>query len=790
MKRELGRLAARAVACILCLTLALQGCATPAKRGPTPAETFAYGQQQVARGNVEEGLALIEQAAREDPKRIEYQVYFTNQREAITAALAREADRYRAAGDYATAEAIYQQILRLDPGSQRARMGLGQIPVDQRHDLLIAQAEAAVAKGDNVAADRLMRQVLQENPQNPRAKALARRIEEGGATSTGASPRLKRSLNKPITLEFRDADLTAVFEVMSRAAGINFVLDREVQGDAKVNIFVRNTPIEDVLKVLLLTNQLEHKVLNDNSVLVFPSTPAKQREYQDLVVRSFYLTNADAKQTQAMLKAVIKAKDIFIDEKLNLLVLRDTPEAIRVAEKLVAAQDLAEPEVVLELEVLEVQRAKLQSLGLRYPNQIQFGQNLIPPIGAGAGAAAATVPALIELGKGGLQAFVTNPAIIAELRQELTDANLLANPRVRVKNREKGKVLIGRKLPVFTTTSTANVGVSTNVSYLDVGLKLEIEPQVYLDDEVSMKVALEVSNVIREVRSGGTQPAIAYEIGTRNATTALRLKDGETQALAGLIQDEDRRTYNNVPGLAGIPVIGRLFSNQGIDVQKNEIVLLITPRVVRNLNRPPSLVSEFSSGTEAAASTVPLRLNPTAPGALSLVPSIQSAGAFAPGEAVPPLPPQGSPGATPAGPLAEAAAVVVQLQGPAQASLGNEFSVSVGVPGGADVRRAQMEVAFDPGLLELAGGGGSETGGGAQPAAGAGPVVSSTPGRAVVRLNAAQGGQSTEGSIRFRVIAKNPATTQLSLENVVIQDVRGRAVPGQPAGPLSLTLVQ
>lgn len=775
MRKASASPAARAIACILGVALVLQGCATPGTRGPTPAENFARGQQELAQGRVEEGLALIEQAVRDDPKRVEYQVYLANQREAISAGLVREADRYRAAGDYATAEAIYRQILRLDPGSQRARFGLAQIPVDQRHDLLIAEAEAAVAKGDSVAADGLVRRVLQENPQNPRARVLARRIEEASSAITGASPRLKRSLNKPITLEFRDADLSAVFEVMSRAAGINFVLDREVQGDAKVNIFVRNTPIEDVLKVLLLTNQLEHKVLNDNSVLVFPGTPAKQREYQDLVVRSFYLTNADAKQTQAMLKAVIKAKDIYIDEKLNMLVLRDTPEAIRVAEKLVAAQDLAEPEVVLDLEVLEVQRARLQELGLQYPNEIRLGQGLNNPT--------ATIPSVIQLGKGGLQAFVTNPAIIAKIRQELANASLLANPRVRVKNREKAKVLIGRKLPVFTTTSTANVGVSTNVSYLDVGLKLELEPQVYLDDEVAMKVNLEVSNVIRERSSGGTQPAIGYEIGTRNASTALRLKDGETQALAGLIQDEDRRTFNNVPGLANLPVIGRLFSNQGIDAQKTEIVLLITPRVVRNVDRPPALVSEFSSGTEAAASTVPLRLNPTAPGALSLVPSTQGAGVGVIGEAQPPFPARGAGDAT-EGPLAGAAAVVVQLQGPAQASLGNDFAVSVAVPGGADARRAQMEVAFDPGLLELA------EGGGAPGAPGGGPVVSSTPGRAVVRLSAAQGGQSTEGSIRFRVIAKSPATTQLTLENVVIEDARGRAVPGQSAGPLSLTLVQ
>jgi hypothetical protein len=159
-----------------------------------------------------------------------------------------------------------------------------------------------------------------------------------------------------------------------------------------------------------------------------------------------------------------------------------------------------------------------------------------------------------------------------------------------------------------------------------------------------------------------------------------------------------------------------------------------------------------------------------------------------PSEAAPPLAPRGAPDAASAGPLAGAAAVVVQLQGPAQATLGNDFSVSVALPGGAGARRAQMEVAFDPGLLELTSGGGSEAG--TQAPAGGGAVVSSTPGRAVVRLNAAQGGQSTEGSVRFRVIAKSPATTQVTLENVVIQDARGRAVPGQPAGPLSLTLVQ
>ena len=178
------KLAARAVACILCCTLVLQACATPGTRGPTPAQKFVQGQQELAKGRVEEGLALIEQAAREDPRRLEYQVYLTNQREAISAVLAREADRYRAAGDYATAEAIYRQIQRLDPDSPRPRTGLAQIPVDQRHDLLIAEAEAAVAKGDNAAADGLMR------PRSMRQMVARRELSRSRAplANTGSRP--------------------------------------------------------------------------------------------------------------------------------------------------------------------------------------------------------------------------------------------------------------------------------------------------------------------------------------------------------------------------------------------------------------------------------------------------------------------------------------------------------------------------------------------------------------------------------------------------------------------------
>ncbi|HNB84091.1 MAG TPA: secretin and TonB N-terminal domain-containing protein, partial [Pseudomonadales bacterium] len=417
---------------------------------------------------------------------------------------------------------------------------------------------------------------------------------------------------------------------------INFVFDKDVKSQTKVTLFVRDTSIDEVVRLILATNQLERKMLNENSVLIYPNTPAKAKEYQELVTRSFYLANAEVKQAQALVKTLVKSKDIFVDEKLNLLVIKDTPEAVRMAERLLESLDIAEPEVMLELEVMEMTRSKLRELGLRYPDRIGYGllrnPNIVlqPTQGVGGQvvpeAGAEVAPGVVDLSNADeLTAYVTNPALVLNLRNEAGDGSLLANPRIRVKNRSRAKIHIGDKLPVFTTTSTANVGVSSSVSYLDVGLKLDIEPNVYLDDEVSMKVDLEVSSVVKEVP--GPAGSLAYQIGSRTAGTVLRLKNGETQVLAGLISDEERSSANRLPGLGDIPVVGRLFSNQRDSGSKTEIILLITPRVVRNLALPEGATAVNAAGSEAAVGAPALRVNQTGLHGLSL--SSQPAGGSA-----------------------------------------------------------------------------------------------------------------------------------------------------------------
>jgi len=226
-----------------------------------------------------------------------------------------------------------------------------------------------------------------------------------------------------------------------------------------------------------------------------------------------------------------------------------------------------------------------------------------------------------------------DPLFSINLKKQDGRTNVLANPRIRVKNKEKARIHIGDKVPVITTTATSTGFVSETVNYLDVGLKLEVEPLVYLEDEVGIKVGLEVSNIAREIRS--PSGSVTYQVGTRNAATTLRLKDGETQVLAGLINDEDRRSANKLPGLGDISgPLGKLFGSHSTTSNKTEIVLLITPRVVRNLQRPGARLEEFVSGTEGSLGADPLVL----PGA-----------AGAPPPAGGPVPPPSGP-VPPAGP--------------------------------------------------------------------------------------------------------------------------------------------
>jgi general secretion pathway protein D len=725
----------------------MAGCATLSD------PSYLEGKRLFTAGQYEDGLALLDKAASDNPRQRDLRMEYFRSREIAVSRLIQQGDSLRVNGRLDEAAAAYARALKIDPDHGRARAAQDSIATERRHTERAREADAMLGRKDLAGAEARLREVLAENPGHPEARNLMRRVLDAQASRSLAPPELRSAIGKQVTLEFRDASLRSVFDVISRTTGINFVFDKDVRPDLRTTIVVRNSTVDDVIRLVLVTNQLERKILNDNSLLIYPNTPAKAREYQEMVVRSFYIANADVKQVLNLIRSVVKTRDIYIDEKLNLLVMKDTPNAVRLAEKLIATQDLADPEVTLEVEVLEVGTSKIQELGVRFPDRVQWQD----PATVG-------TPLALQRPADGLTGFVATPPIILNIRQQDGLTNVLANPRIRVKNREKARIHIGDRVPVITTTSTANVGVSSSVSYLDVGLKLEVEPSIHLEGDVAIKVGLEVSNITQTVPvSGG---GVAYQIGTRNATTVLRLKDGETQVLAGLIQDDERLTANKVPLVGELPVVGRLFSSNLDNRVKSEIVLLITPRVVRNLTRPDYIVAEYFSGTDSAVGAPPLTIAATSPGALAIAGS--PAARFAP---VAPA------AAAPAAPLPPAS---ISLSGPQQAQIGGQFTARVAMAAGTGATSATMEVVFDPALLEYVGQPGTE------------PTAVAGPGR--VRLRLAQPGAPVPGQpagqITFRVVAKDAVQTALRVENAEAQDNAGNPVPAPAPAPQPLSIVR
>lgn len=486
------------------------------------------------------------------------------------------------------AQALLEKARGFDTGATRAAELLKALDIERRQRQAREQAQALVAKGQVAAAQKVIAEALKANPRHEALLQLQRQLDAQARQARFKAAQLGLAEQRPISLDFRDASLRSVLDVVSRHSGINFILDKDIRAEVRVTAYLKSARVEDALDLIIGTNQLAKKIVDGQTILIYPNTPDKQKEYQEQVVRVFHLANAEAKNAAAFLRSMLKLRDPYVDERANLLALREAPETIQMAERLVALFDAGEPEVLLELEVIEVSSNRLTELGVQFPNS--FSLSVLAPSGN-----QLTLGNAGDITRNNIGVSVSN--LLVNLKRTVGDVNTLASPRIRVKSREKAKVLIGDKIPVITATTGTGGFVADSVSYIEVGLKLEVEPVVYADDDVAIKVGLEVSSLGTQVKTASG--SLAYQIGTRNANTLLRLHDGQTQLLAGLISRDERSSAARVPGLGDVPVLGRLFSSQSDSSQRTELVLAITPRVLRNAHRPDVSEAELWVGTEA-----------------------------------------------------------------------------------------------------------------------------------------------------------------------------------------------
>lgn len=597
---------------------------------------YQEGNALVAQDQVGAGLAKYQEAVTADPGNAQYRTAYLRARDSAAGRLLGQAEAAFAAGQAEAALQDYRRVLAFDPANERARAGLRQVEADRRHSAMLQEARAAFDKGELDTARQKLGAILTERPAHEAARLLMLEVDEKAAAAPAGEAALAASFRKPISLEFRDALLKQIFEVIARHSGLNFVFDKDVKSDARSSIFLKKSTVEAAVYYLLMTNQLERQVMDGNTILIYPNVAAKLKEYQEMTVKTFFLANADAKNIANTFKTILKSRDVVVDEKLNLVILRDSPEAVRVATQLVALQDVPEPEVMLDVEVLEIKRSRITDLGIAWPGAVSFA-----PLATIDGDPV-SIDQLRGLNRGNIGVFSDLTATVNANKTD-GDSNTLANPRIRVRNKEKAKVVIGDKIPNISTTISSGVGgfASESVNYVDVGLTLNVEPTIYLNNEVGIRISLEVSTLGESVttRSG----TVAYRIGTRSATTLLQLKDGENQVLAGLISNEDRSSGSKVPGIGDLPIVGRLFGSTRDSNDRTEIVLSITPRLVRTVQRPPAAASEFGAGTEASfrrrpdgTARAPVQLPVTA-GAAAAAAAARAAGT-APGTAPAPAP--------------------------------------------------------------------------------------------------------------------------------------------------------
>ena len=415
----------------------------------------------------------------------------------------------------------------------------------------------------------------------PAKEALARFEKQiDGERSDG---QLSLTSQAAITLSFRQADIRSAFEFVANSFGVDIIFDDSIKG-VPVTLFAKNVSFEQALNLLLMTTKSFYKKVGPNTILISSDTREKRNQYEDLLVRTFYLNNIRAKEMAETLRGMLVIKRLVMDEQMNTLLVRDSEEVIKLAEKIINVSDRKPAEVILEVEVLEVNRSKAERLGLDLGSEIVV-----------------SVPGTISLGSSirnqiKSRAVLTLPSATFRYFKQDVDGKTLANPKIRVLNGKSAKIHIGDRIPLRASTVTEATGqIRTVFDYKEIGIRLNVEPTINLDNSSNVKLSLEVSTLGENL---GTAADPAYKIGTRNAETVMLLRDNETAILGGLIRDEDRNSKISVPLLGDIPVIGELFTSHDDSSGRTDVLLTITPRVVRGWDLAEKDIRSFSSGTE------------------------------------------------------------------------------------------------------------------------------------------------------------------------------------------------
>ena len=408
----------------------------------------------------------------------------------------------------------------------------------------------------------------------------------------------------PASLTFRDASSRDVFTAISRLANISLIFDSAFR-DTAVTVDLRNTTLDDALNTVAGATRSFFRVTAPKTIVVIPDTPAKRREYEEEIVKTFYLSNADLKETMDLLRMVLDARRISPTTATNALTIKDSPERIAAASRVISAIDKARPEVIIDVELIEVDRTRLQEYGVQLATGGSPGLNgSVSIAGAGSGY---TLSALRNLSQSDLL-LSGLPSLYYRLLKSDANTRTLANPQLRTTDGVAATARFGDQVPVPVTTFTplATGGALqqpiTSFNYQNIGVNIDITPRTHHDDDVSLTLKIAVTNI------SGKGFSDLPTFGNREITTIIRLHDGETNMLAGLIRDEERYSLDGLPGLSDLPLVGRLFGHTTKSTSQTDIILTLTPHIIRVLDLTEADLRPFRVGRDSLAPIAELPL--------------------------------------------------------------------------------------------------------------------------------------------------------------------------------------
>ena len=650
-------------------------------------DLFAKGQDAEARQNPEAAYDFFKQAYDLKPKDLRYRTAFERTRFEAASSIVHRGQKLRDDGKLDEALALFQKAATIDPS------------------LFIARQEL----------NRTLKMISDQKNPPPQAAGPPNALERRVLDAAGPVEMAPIS-NIPITVKMLSTKSDVVYRTVGQLAGINVLFDPDYTARV-INVDLNGVTLEEALEITALESKTFWRPVTPNTIFVAQDNPAKRKELEQSVLKTFYLSNlSQPTELQDVVNAIRAVLDVQRVQQLlsqNALIVRGTPDQIALAEKLVEDLDKARPEVIVDIAVMQVSRDKSRTLGLSPPTsasvQLQSNTNPVSPsttVGATGTTSSSTnsnsglsLNNLATLNANNFQ--VTIPSANLSTVMGDTDTKLIQNPQIRSLDGQKASLKIGERLPVATGSFQPGIGgvginplVNTQFQYIDVGVNIDVTPHVHADRDVTLKVAMEISSEVGQASIGGiTQPIIGQK---KVDLGEIRLKDGETSLIGGIMDDSQTKALAGIPGLAQIPILRYLFGQVTADHSSDETVFAITPHIIRSTDVNELNQRALDIGTSTTISLRHVNSAQSAPqGAASGAPSATAPGGAAANPPARPNPAQGTSAAGSTTPSFLFDPPTVQT------TKGNTFMVNLLISGAQNVYSVPVQVNYDPKMLQL-----------------------------------------------------------------------------------------